>query len=153
MRDTSIFNSIRYSHPQPLEGSEIVRIKKVLDLIGTGKTVLDVGCWDCSISLLIKANGNEVYGLDNSDNAIQLATEKGILVKKCNLEEEKWPDFGFKFDVVFAGEIIEHIFDTDKFLRNIYHILKDDGCLVLTTPNIASLGRRIMLFFRDEPSY
>lgn len=150
-RDTSIFNSIRYSQTQPLEGSELVRLKKVLNLIGTGKTVLDVGCWDGSISLLIKAEGNNVYGLENSHNAVQSAIAKDIPVKQFNLEEDKWPDFGFEFDVVFAGEILEHIFDTDKFLQNIQKMLKDNGFLVLTTPNIASLGRRIMLLFGINP--
>jgi len=151
MRDTAYFNSIRYAKAQSLEYSGRVRVEKILDLIGSKRTVLDVGCGDGSIAKLIKANGNNVYGLENSSGAVQLAFEKGISVKEFNVEEEKWPGFGFKFDVVFAGEIIEHLFNTDKFLQNIYSVLKDDGCLVLTTPNIATLGRRIMLLLGINP--
>jgi len=42
------------------------------------------------------------------------------------------------FDAVFAGEIIEHLLDTDKFLEEIYRVLKPKGTLVLTTPNASS---------------
>jgi len=151
VRETSVFNSIKYSGAQALRDSGLIRIRKVLDLIGEGRTVLDVGCWDGSIGELIKRNNNDVYGLENSLNAIRLAEDKGIKVKEFNLEEEVWPDFGIKFDVVFAGEIIEHIFDTDKFLQNIRAVLKDDGYAVLTTPNIAALGRRLMLLLGLNP--
>jgi SAM-dependent methyltransferase len=55
------------------------------------------------------------------------------------------------FDSVVAGEIIEHIFDTDLFLNNIYKVLKKNGTLILSTPNIASLARRIMLLLGINP--
>jgi len=55
------------------------------------------------------------------------------------------------FDVVFAGEIIEHIYDTDAFLQEVYRVLKYDGDLILTTPNLATLGRRILLLFGKNP--
>lgn len=42
------------------------------------------------------------------------------------------------FDAVFAGEIIEHLLDTDEFLNEIHRILKPKGILVLTTPNASS---------------
>ena len=140
-----------YLERDPLSSSDLVRVNKVLDLIGRNKTVLDVGCWDGGISQLIAANNNVVCGLENSKNAVQLAKAKGRLVKEFNVEEDNWPSFDIKFDVVFAGEIIEHVFDTDKFLQNIHKVLKDDGALVLTTPNIAALGRRLMLAVGISP--
>ena len=151
LRNTSDFNSIRYSNEQPIEFSEQVRVHTAINLIGTGKRVLDIGCWDGSISLLIKNQGNEVYAFENSREGIKKAQQKGIIVKEFNLEEREWPDFGFKFDAVFAGEIIEHVFDTDLFLQNIKGILKPKGILVLTTPNVAALGRRLMLLLGINP--
>lgn len=38
-------------------------------------------------------------------------------------------------DVVFAGECIEHIEDTDAFLGEIWRILKPNGIAIFTTPN------------------
>lgn len=43
--------------------------------------------------------------------------------------------FDHKFDFIFAGEIIEHVMDVKKFLKNIELHLADNGRLCLTTPN------------------
>ena len=40
-------------------------------------------------------------------------------------------------DLVIALEIIEHLFDTDFFLNEIHRILKPEGLLILSTPNLA----------------
>ncbi|MFC1622625.1 methyltransferase domain-containing protein [Patescibacteria group bacterium] len=55
------------------------------------------------------------------------------------------------FDIIISSEIIEHIYDTDFFLQEIFRILKPDGKLLITTPNVASFGRRIMLFLGLNP--
>ncbi len=80
-------------------------------------------------------------------------TEKDILFFKydCN---NRFPDFnGVKFNVVFAGETIEHIFDDELFLKNIHMILKEGGALVLTTPNIFFLPSRILFPFGIKPFF
>lgn len=51
------------------------------------------------------------------------------------------------FDYVFAGEIIEHLYDTDFFLEEIKRVLKPNGILIITTPNFLSFGRRIYYLF------
>jgi 2-polyprenyl-3-methyl-5-hydroxy-6-metoxy-1,4-benzoquinol methylase len=49
-------------------------------------------------------------------------------------------DFDFadesSFDVVFAGEIIEHIYDDRRFLEQIHRVLRPGGVVALTTPNL-----------------
>jgi SAM-dependent methyltransferase len=55
------------------------------------------------------------------------------------------------FDAVFAGEVIEHLFDPDHFLDEVYRVLKHKGILVLTTPNLASLHNRIALLLGYQP--
>lgn len=40
-----------------------------------------------------------------------------------------------EFDTVIAGEVIEHLENASAFLRSVYYVLKDDGQLILTTPN------------------
>lgn len=106
--------------------------------------VLDIGCYDGEISKRIKDKlGNcEVYGIDISDNTGEEAEKKGIIFKFNDLNEGiDFPDN--IFDLVFAGEIIEHIYDTDFFIDEIKRILKPKGVLVITTPNLLSFGRRI----------
>ena len=38
-----------------------------------------------------------------------------------------------RFDIIYASEIIEHVSDTDMFLRAIARLLKPDGVVVITT--------------------
>ena len=151
MKDHSDFNAMKYSVPSAMSRHEDVRIRKVLQLIGSGKRVLDVGCYDGTISQAIKAAGNDVYGCETSPVAARMAREKGITVAECDLEAAEWPALGRRFDVIFAGEVIEHIFDTDAFLKKLYGLLEDGGSLILTTPNIASLGRRLLLLCGMNP--
>jgi len=145
------FNSIRYCSDLPINSVEKIRINKLLKLIGKKKNVLDLGCWDGSISEIIKKNDNNVSGIEISNNAIKKARKKGIEVFDIDLNVDWQGSIKEKYDVVLAGEIIEHIFDTDKFLQNIYNVLTENGCLVLSTPNIASLGRRMFLLFGINP--
>ena len=103
-----------------------ISVHKIVSLIGRGKKVLDIGCYDGVIGEKIFNNNNVVYGIDGSERAIKIAIEKGIIGKTCNLESK----FEFNddyFDVVFAGEIIEHIFDTDFFMNEIWSVLKNGG--------------------------
>ena len=62
--------------------------------------------------------------------------------------------FPFKdctFHAIYAGDIIEHLFDTSLFLSECYRCLKPEGVLVLTTPNLASIGDRINFLFGISP--
>jgi SAM-dependent methyltransferase len=43
------------------------------------------------------------------------------------------------FDLIIASDVIEHLPDTDVFLREISRLLKPDGRFFCTTPNYASL--------------
>ena len=55
------------------------------------------------------------------------------------------------FDLIVAGEIIEHIYNTDFFVQEIHRLLKPKGRLLISTPNIASLGRRLYLLLGISP--
>lgn len=64
------------------------------------------------------------------------------------------PNFdGQQFDIVFAGEVIEHIIDDKQFLKNIYSIIKPNGILCLTTPNLFFLVNRLIFPFGRMPYF
>ena len=54
-------------------------------------------------------------------------------------------------DVVLAGEILEHIVDTEAFLSEIHRTLAPGGALVLSTPNILWLKHRLRLLVGRYP--
>lgn len=132
--------------------SAFIRINKIISLVGENNKVLDIGCYDGTIGNLLKKNDNQVYGIEINEKAAEIAIKRGLKVKIQDIESR----FDFKdnsFDVVIAGEIIEHILDTDFFIDEIKRILKADGFLVLSTPNVASLGRRVLLLLGGNPYF
>lgn len=145
------FNSRAFSKDYVLDSQEKSRLNVVLPMIGTGKTVLDVGCRDGTISKIIQEMGNSVECVEISNYSIARCREKGLKVYDLDLNKDWASSIQKKYDVVFAGEIIEHIYETDIFLSNIYKVLKDDGYLILSTANLASLGRRILLLLGKNP--
>jgi SAM-dependent methyltransferase len=57
------------------------------------------------------------------------------------------------FDVVFAGEVIEHMYDDTRFLHEIHRILAPGGMLSLTTPNLFFLVNRVIMPFGRMPHF
>ena len=56
-------------------------------------------------------------------------------------------------NLILLVEVIEHLLNPDKALRSIHGLLRDDGLLVLSTPNLACLFNRIMLFGGYQPLF
>ena len=69
-----------------------------------------------------------------------------------NLNEGKIPVKDNSFDVVTAGEVLEHLINPYKTAREVYRILKPNGIFVLSVPNISSLVNRIKGLFGRLPS-
>ncbi len=133
-----------------------VRYQEILKLLkkylpNESVEILDVGCGPGQLGKLILKEGyKNVWGIDISDESLRLAEQKGLKTKKVNLEEN-FPFGENIFDCVIASEVIEHIYDTEHFLDEIKRILKPSGILIITTPNVASLGRRLMLLVGKNP--
>lgn len=112
--------------------------------------LLDIGCGSGEISKQIANLGFRVYGIDISRRAIKTAKNRGIIAIVGDITNI----FPFKdgfFDYVFAGEVIEHLFDVRHFLLETNRVLKPDGKLLLTTPNLANLSDRIRLLIGENP--
>lgn len=144
------FSNERYKMPQELSLSDRRRIEIVLKLVGTGEKILDIGSRDGIISRLMMKKGNSVYAADISESAVELARKNGINALHVKAEAPMPFEDGF-FSALFAGEVIEHVLDTDKFIAEARRLLKPGGTLIITTPNVASLGRRIVLLLGGNP--
>lgn len=111
--------------------------------------ILDVACNDGELSEIYSRYG-KVVGVDIDKKAVKKCRQRGIKCLCTRIEEmpKKYLNY---FDVVVAGDIIEHVFDTDLFLASIKAVLKKGGVLLLTTPNLVSLARRAMVLLGINP--
>ena len=145
-----------YDSEKGLDLLDNPRIKSMVQIIDNldlkDKKILDIGCYDGTFLSLIKNRNNNFFGIEASDFGFKKSSEREINVKQFFFNDKDHIPFqDNSFNIVVAGEIIEHIYDTDFFLKEIYRILKSNGLLLISTPNIASLGRRIFLLLGKNP--
>ena len=113
--------------------------------------LLDIGCGDGSFSAVLANFSDRVYGVDIAKKAVDLARKKGIKAHVTDVDTEKLPFKKDFFEIIFCGEIIEHLFDPDHLLDEMYRVLKPKGILIITTPNLSSWLNRLALLFGYQP--
>ncbi len=113
------------------------------------KVVLDIGCVDHKalteknpfwLHKLIQSVAKEVTGVDMAKEEVKKLSSKGYNIVAGNAETFK---LNKKFDVIVAGELIEHVSNAGLFIENIKKHLKTDGKIALSTPN--AFGIRTVL--------
>lgn len=135
-----------------LSPDNVYKLEKSLDFVLQNDNItfaLDIGCNPKMTNIIRKRTKAHVFGLNISDD-IMVKDIDGIdwVIYDAN---EGLPFKDNNFNFIFAGEVIEHIFDADKFISEIIRVSVDDAWLVLTTPNLASLWNRIFLMFGLQP--
>lgn len=82
----------------------------------------------------------------NTDIAIKNEDERN---KWCDLNLEFPIPYDEKFDIVLAQEVIEHLENPWKLFRDLNKSLKDNGYLIVSTPNVASFQSKINFLFSN----
>ncbi len=127
----------------------------VNNLIRSTDVVLDVGFWGQGVDPtnenwlhnIIKNKAKEVYGLD-----LEISEEflkDSVHYKKEAAESANFP---VKFDIIFAGDLIEHLVNPGLFLDACKKMLKEGGLLILTTPNTFNLFNLTEKLTKYEPT-
>jgi cyclopropane fatty-acyl-phospholipid synthase-like methyltransferase len=107
-----------------------------------GARVLDAPCGSGALAAALAERGFAAVGADLDTQAAALL---GPAFSQVNLNESlPWKEQ--TFDAVFSTEGIEHLENHFSFLREICRILKPEGVLLLTTPNITALRSRVRFF-------
>lgn len=106
-------------------------------------SILDVGCaTGVFLHELRKTGGWQTFGIDISETALKYARQRLQLdVFVGELREAQFADN--QFDVVTFWDVIEHVPEPLKTLKEVARILKDDGILVINTPNSESLAAKL----------
>ena len=94
-----------------------------------GKDLLDIGCMGRTNKYKlwpqVKAVARTYTGID-----VQIPSSPDVV--QGNMETYA---FDQDFDVIIAGDVLEHVSNQGLFLDNIRRHLRNNGLLILTTPN------------------
>lgn len=110
--------------------------------IRPGDRVLDLGTGEGWFSLALLDAGASVLAADVAEEPLRRAAARRPGLETLLLPgEAEWGLEDTSFDVVWAGEVIEHVADTAGWLSEARRVLAPRGRLLLTTPDHGPLTR------------
>lgn len=119
------------------------------DLVPSGQSlkILDIGCGEGKLSVLLAQRGHDVTAMDVSEGFLEqarcLAKNSSVNLKtiKANIETARATIPSEAFDVIYLMDVIEHLKSPMDGLKNIRGMLKENGVLLLHTPNVFTPSR------------
>jgi SAM-dependent methyltransferase len=120
------------------------RLAAWFESLTPGRRLLEVGCAAGAVLEAAAARGWSVRGVEYSPDAAREAAAHGVPVFEGGLEEARLPEASR--DVVFLGDVLEHVPDPAATLREVARVLAPGGALALRGPlTTNSLARRLGL--------
>ena len=140
-----------FFRPKTLEGSEKVysRLKekkwyymkskweynRALKEVEKGSSCLVVGCGEGHFVEKLNEKGSEAKGIELSKEAVDVAKQKGRNVHLENLKVTSKNEKE-KYQYVCAFQVLEHVVDPKKFLKNCVSCLSEKGKIIIGVPNM-----------------
>lgn len=119
---------------------------KVYNLIPAGSAVLDFGCSSGNFGAeLIKGKNCIVDGVEPFKPDAELAAKKLRKVYINNIEKEDTDFLESNYDVIYFGDVIEHLVEPVKVLKRVKKHLKKNGVVIFSIPNMAHMSVRLSL--------
>lgn len=139
----TLLNLIMNYFPIKISGSDTgspLNLEKRISLIKRNvnlkdKYILDCGCGAGSYLFKLKKYTQFVFGIEYSGNKLKLTKNyrKSINFLQGNIEILPYKDESF--DIIILNEVIEHIPEQLRALREIFRVLKVEGTIILFAPN------------------
>lgn len=122
------------------------KMKIIIEIIKEfyGKKILDCGCGEGVLVEEFKSKGYDIEGIDKN--------YESEFVKAGDITNMEYPDN--QFDVVLLLDVLEHLPYNEQYsaLKEIKRVLKNQGTLILSMPNIANMSARLKLLILGELS-
>lgn len=140
----------------------LVQRLEYLKKVSRGKKVLHLGCTDwpyteiaieagTQLHFVLADLANELTGFDADKDGLDFLKTKGFEnLYYANLEKLDEVELDETFDIIIAGEMIEHLSNPGLFLQGIKRFMREDTNLIITTIN-AYCGMRFLNYgFRGK---
>lgn len=123
--------------------SEYSSVNRIVRLIPANQTVLDVGCSTGYLGRLLQEKGCAVYGIEVNAKAAEEAGQVYRDVWIMDLDAcAGFQDRDVSFDIIVFGDILEHLKNPGRILQEVRTLLKDDGRVIISLPNVANWSMR-----------
>jgi 2-polyprenyl-3-methyl-5-hydroxy-6-metoxy-1,4-benzoquinol methylase len=138
------YEAIWEAVPEGQEPSDFARrCAFLLSAVRAGDRVLDLGCGEGFFSAALLSAGAEVLAVDVAPEPLRRAAVREPRLELRLIDGDgRWELEDSYFDVVWAGEVLEHVADTAAWLSEVRRVLRSGGTLLLSTP---ACGRLVLL--------
>lgn len=116
-------------------------------MTGRDRNVLDLGCGHGFLAAELKKDGNRVTGVD----ALPETQQNCVLDRYFTADLDHGIDdviaklHGKVFDRVLLMDVLEHLKHPERLLLQCQDVVKPDGALLISVPNIANITVRLLL--------
>jgi 2-polyprenyl-6-hydroxyphenyl methylase/3-demethylubiquinone-9 3-methyltransferase len=115
------------------------RMRHIPAARGAGSPLLDMACGAGLLAPYLEGTGYRHVGVDQSATAIRQARDHGVEVARADVRALPFRDESF--DVVVAGEVLEHVPDLAAVVGEACRVLRPGGTLVIDTIAATWIGR------------
>jgi 2-polyprenyl-3-methyl-5-hydroxy-6-metoxy-1,4-benzoquinol methylase len=157
----SLYEPIRIFDPEGTIGLDLDRTGYLIREVA-GKSVLHVGCADYPITeqrisegtLLhehLAGSAASILGVDLSSEGIEILRRHGFAdVELMDAEQLMLTD---RYDLIVAGDIIEHMSNPGRFFAQVGGLLKPGGEMIIGVPNAYSFNIVKYVLTGREPTH
>ncbi len=118
----------------------------VVDLVGPGKRVLDVGCSTGYLGKELISRGCTVDGVEIEPEAAEVARTHLRNVTVLDLDQDELTSVGEEqYDCIIFADVLEHLMRPQAALKQAVRLLAPGGSIVISVPNVAHGALRLGL--------
>lgn len=100
------------------------------------RRVLEVGCGDGELGRLLRWRGHRVTGIELVHEAAERARIRLDRVVTADVERDGFPFPPASFDAIVFADVLEHLVDPWRALREAVAVLAEGGVVVASIPNV-----------------
>lgn len=130
---------------------------EVISLIPrVAQKILDVGCSAGKLGARLKSERPfvEIAGIELNPEAAKIATDHLDKVVVSDIEQTGSLPFDKSyFDSIIFADVLEHLRNPEAVLRNMRSLLKDDGCIICSVPNVRHQSVLLDLLVKGQWEY